>query len=117
MELNIESLSSAGAFTGPPVKKEITWEQEGETLTATVHIRKLSYHSVAGDIKAATSGQDVIAARIAQCLCDAKGKAIFTAEDVTGEADPQRGPLNGNLTMALLAAIGEVNGLGKTPTA
>ena len=39
---------------------------------------------------------------------------MFTPGDITGEADPERGALDGNLTMALLAVIAEVNSLGKT---
>ena len=39
---------------------------------------------------------------------------MFTPDDITGDADPDRGPLDGNLTMALLQVIAEVNGLGKT---
>ena len=56
---------------------------------------------------------DVVAGRIASCICDKAGKPIFKPEDITGEADPDRGPLDGNLTMALVSAIGEVNELGK----
>ncbi|MCY1358808.1 Phage tail assembly chaperone, TAC [compost metagenome] len=55
-----------------------------------------------------------MAGRIAACICDQEGKPVFTPADITGEADPERGPLDGNLTMALLGVIGEVNGLGKT---
>lgn len=39
---------------------------------------------------------------------------IFTPADITGEADPERGALDGGLTVALLLAIQEVNDLGKT---
>lgn len=112
MQLSIEELKEKGAFTGAPVEREVKWEQDGEELTATVFVRKLSYHTAVGDIMAARSG-DGVARRIAVSICDDKGAAVFTAEDITGEADPDRGPLNDNLTMALLSVIGEVNGLGK----
>jgi len=56
---------------------------------------------------------DGVAGRIAASICDAKGQPVFTVADITGAADPERGALDGNLTMALLGVIGEVNGLGK----
>ncbi|HDZ55372.1 MAG TPA: phage tail protein [Pseudomonas xinjiangensis] len=114
MQLSIDSLKQAGAFTGAPVEREITWKQGDKENTATVYVRPLSYRSAVSDLFAAGSKGDPIAGRIAACICDEKGEAVFTAADITGEADPERGPLDGGLTMALLAVIGEVNGMGKT---
>jgi len=124
MELSINSLQGAGAFTGAPVEKEIKWEQDGETLTATAYVRKLSYKSAVSDVR--QFGGEVIAGRIASCICDKNGNQVFSVEDITGnvvdekgdtkeEKDRkakirERGPLNHSLTIALLAAIGEVNG-------
>lgn len=116
MQLSIDSLKQAGAFTGAPVKREITWQQGDTELAATVYVRPLSYRSAVSDILAGAGRVDGIAGRIAACICDAEGKPIFKPEDITGDADPDRGPLDGNLTMALLAVIGEVNQLGKTPS-
>ena len=114
MDLTLDSLKEMGAFTGAPVEKEITWKQGDKEHTATVFVRRLSYKSAVSDIKAMQSEEkDVIAGRIASCICDKSGKPIFTPEDVTGDADPDRGPLDGNLTMALVTVIGEVNELGK----
>lgn len=112
MQLSIDVLKEKGGFTSPPVEKEVKWEQDGESLSATVYVRKLSYHSAVGDLLGARYG-DSVARRIAANICDEKGEAVFTPEDITGEADPDRGPLNSALTMALLNLIGEVNGLGK----
>jgi hypothetical protein len=114
MILSIDSLKQAGAFTGAPVEREITWQQGDETLTATVFVRPLSYRSAVNDIKAVSGNSDLIAGRIAACICDQAGKPVFTSADITGDADPERGPLDGNLTMALLNVIAEVCGLGKT---
>lgn len=114
MELSIASLQAAGAFTGAPAKRDITWEQGGKELTATVYVRPLSYKSALADLSAMNGKSDVASGRIAACIVDADGKPIFTPEDVTGDADPERGPLNANLTMALLGVIAEVSGLGKT---
>lgn len=57
---------------------------------------------------------DGVAGRIAASICDEEGKPVFTPADITGEADPDRGSLDGALTIALLVAIKEVNDLGKT---
>lgn len=107
MELNIKSLQVAGAFTGAPVEKEIKWEQNGVEHTATTFVRRLSYKSAVSDIK--NFNGDATAGRIAACICDKNGKAVFTVEDITGDASPDRGPLDYNLTMALLGAMAEVN--------
>lgn len=113
MELTLENLKAAGAFTGAPVERQISWKQGDQELSATVYVRPLSYRSAVNDIKAVSANTEAIAGRIAACICDAAGKPVFTPEDITGEADPERGPLDGNLTMALLVVIAEVNGLGK----
>lgn len=113
MHLSIDSLREVGAFTGAPVEKEITWKQGDKEFTATVFVRPLSYLSAKSDLLAMGGKTDPVAGRIAASICDAEGKPVFTPEDITGEADPDRGPLDGNLTMALLQAIGEVNGMGK----
>lgn len=114
MKLSVESLQQAGAFTGAPVEKEIKWTQGEDELTATVFVRRLSYASAVEEVKAMAGRTDRLAGRIASAICDEEGKPIFTAADITGDADPDRGPLDHNLTMALLAVIGEVNSLGKT---
>lgn len=115
MDLSIDNLKSVGAFTGAPVRKEISWQHNSERLTAVVHVRHLSYHSAVSDVIASSGKADAIAGRIASCICDANGKAVFTPGDITGDADPERGPLDGNLTVALLEVIAEVNNLGGKP--
>src|SRR5690606_21125159 len=112
-QLSIESLKQMGAFTGAPVEKEISWKQGDQELTATVYVRPLSYLSAKSDLMAIGGKTDVLAGRIASSICDAEGKPIVTPEDITGEADPDRGALDGNLTVELLRVIGEVNGMGK----
>ena len=115
MQLSIESLKEVGAFTGAPVEREITWNQGEQEFTATVYVRPLSYKSAVSDLQAIAGKVDGVAGRIAASICDEAGKPVFTVGDITGEADPARGALDGNLTMALLAVIAEVNQLGKTP--
>ncbi|TCL06912.1 phage tail assembly chaperone family protein, TAC [Sodalis ligni] len=114
MKLTLESLKEKGAFTGRPVEKEITWKQGDDEITATVFIRPLGYHSTKSDLLAMGGKIDNVAGRIAASVCDEEGHPVFTPEDITGEADPERGALDGALTIALLVAINEVNDLGKT---
>lgn len=117
MKLTLDSLKQAGAFTGRPVEKEITWKQGDKEITATVYIRPMGYHTATSDVLAGLGKIDGVAGRIAASICDEDGHQVFTVADVTGEADPERGALDGNLTVALLVAIQEVNDLGKTDSA
>lgn len=114
MKLTLESLKESGAFTGRPVEKEITWKQGDKELTATVFVRPMGYHTATSDVLAMGGKVDGVAGRIAASICDESGKPVFTPADITGEADPDRGALDGSLTVALLVAIQEVNDLGKT---
>jgi len=114
MKLTLDELKKAGAFTGRPVEKEITWKQGEETLSATVYVRPMGYHTATSDVLALGGKVDGVAGRIAASICDEEGKPVFTPADITGEADPERGSLDGALTIALLVAIQEVNDLGKS---
>ncbi|WP_299259750.1 phage tail assembly chaperone family protein, TAC [uncultured Kushneria sp.] len=116
MKLTLDNLKDMGAFSGALVERDIEWKQGDETHTATVHVRPLSYHTAMSDISSVRAGGDAGAARIAYCICDEDGNPIFKASDITGEADPERGPLNHGLTMELLRVIGDVSGLGKRQT-
>ncbi|CAM3407779.1 phage tail protein [Rouxiella silvae] len=113
MKLTVEALQTTGAFTGRPIEKEVAWKQGDKEFTATVFIRPLGYHSAKSDILAHAGKVDNVAGRIAASVCDEAGHPVFTPEDITGEADPERGALDGNLTIALLVVIQEVNNLGK----
>lgn len=114
MELSLNSLDKAGAFTGAPVKRSITWKDSGgKEIAMDVYVLRMSYRTAVSDLSSVTGKKDPVAGRIAACITNAKGQPVFTPEDITGEADPSRGPLDGNLTVALLQAIGEVNNLGK----
>ncbi|PPC63924.1 phage tail protein [Pantoea sp. ICBG 1758] len=113
MKLTLENLENLGAFTGRPVEREIEWQQGKDTFQATVFIRPMGYQAATSDIMAIGGKIDGIAGRIAASVCDEEGKPVFTVADITGEANPDRGPLDGALTVALLVAIQEVNDLGK----
>ncbi|WP_312227179.1 phage tail assembly chaperone family protein, TAC [Pseudescherichia sp.] len=114
MHLTLNNLKKAGAFTGRPVEKVIVWKQGDEELSATVFIRPAGYHAATQGIQASAGNIDAVAGYIAAALCDEAGNPIFTARDITGEADPERGALDGALTVALLVAIHEVNAPGKS---
>lgn len=120
MKLTLDSLKQHGSFTGRPVEKEITWEQfdkesgEKKEFKATVFVRPMGYYTARSDILAVGGKVDGVAGRIAASICDENGQPVFTPADITGEADPERGALDCNLTVALLVAIQEVNNLGKT---
>lgn len=113
LAFSIASLQRAGAFTGRPVEKEITWRQNGQEYSATVFVRPLGFQSAVSDVLAAGGREDSVAGRIAASICDEQGKPVFTVGDITGASDANRGALDGALTLALLGAIGEVNSLGK----
>lgn len=114
VSLSIAGLLQAGAFTGRPVEKEISWRQGEQEFTATVFVRPLGFQSAISDVLAVGGREDGVAGRIAASICDEQGKAVFTVADITGASDADRGALDGALTLALLTAIGEVNSLGKT---
>ncbi|HBX14045.1 MAG TPA: phage tail protein, partial [Leclercia adecarboxylata] len=52
MQLTLNNLKEAGAFTGRPIEKEITWKQGDDELTATVFIRPAGYHAATQGIQA-----------------------------------------------------------------
>ncbi|BBJ62308.1 hypothetical protein EAS1808013_012890 [Enterobacter asburiae] len=114
MKLTLDTIKNAGAFTGRPVEKEIEWtDKEGKKHVATTYVRPIGYHSAKFDILALSGKSDGVAGRIASSICDENGEPVFTPDDITGHADPERGALDGSLTIALLVAIQEVNSLGK----
>lgn len=114
MQLSINGLKEMGAFTGRPVEREIKWVQSGKELVATVFVRPLGYRTAINDVLSATGKVENYAGRIAASICGEDGQPVFTVDDITGDADPERGALDGNLTVALMVVIAEVNNLGKT---
>lgn len=120
MKLSIATLTQSNAFSAKPVERQITWR--GETITT--YVRHLSYQTAVGDMLS-KNGADFVASRIASSICDEFGAPVFTVQDITGEValpagwkegDPvpeSRGSLDPELTKQLLAAIGDVQQLGK----
>ncbi|WP_193090864.1 phage tail assembly chaperone family protein, TAC [Halomonas colorata] len=116
MKLSIEALAAHGGFVSrQAVEKNIKWTHEGQEFTATVNVLPLSYVTAKSDIIARQIDGDPLAGRIACCIVNDDGTPVFTVADITGEADPERGPLNAPLTNELLRVIGEASSLGKLP--
>lgn len=124
MSLSLESLYSSGGFAGPPVKKEISFSAGGQEHSGTVYVRRLSYQSAVGDIRALETDGEIAAARIANCIVDENGEQMYTVHDITGfyddgkpvldaEGNP-RGGFVESLLHALWGAIAEVNNMGKS---
>lgn len=105
----ISELQALGAFAGQPEKKDVTFHVNGEAKTLTFYIRKAAYNTVTTQWRPENQGKDAIALRLASYVCDENGAPVFTVEDIIGNAE--RGPLIETLTIALFAAIGQVNGL------
>ncbi len=117
MKLSVETLAASGGFVSrKPVEETIQWTHEGEDFEATVYVLPLSYATAKSDIVASQLQTDPLAARIAHCIVGEDGSPVFTVGDITGEADPERGPLSNSLTHELLRVIGQVSKLGKRPT-
>ena len=124
MRLDLDAVSSAGGFSGAPVKREIEWKE----MVFDVYVRRLSYHSAVSDVRTIAANGDIAASRIAACIVDDKGNPIFKVSDITGVEDDgspvmvkdddgnlvERGSLDAELAMTLMTVISEVNGLGKT---
>ena len=116
MKLSIEAIAASGGFVSrKPVEETIKWTHDGKEFEGTVFVLPLSYATAKIDMVANQLQTDPLAARIAHCIVDEEGNPIFTVEDITGEADEQRGPLSSAITHALLTAIGKVSKLGKRP--
>lgn len=115
MKLSIDNLKESGAFVSrQPVMKEIEWSNSGEDYSAQVYVLPMSYKTAKSDLVAARGSVDEMANRIATHIVDEAGNQVFTVGDITGDSDPDRGPLNYDLTVALFTAIGEVSGMGKS---
>lgn len=112
--LNIDAVKSSGGFKGGLHKREIEWHNdEGETLKFDVYVKPLSYAAAVNTVDSKTPQEDKIARNIANSICDEEGNPIFEPGDITGESGKFEGPLDAGLTIALLAAIGEVSNMGK----
>jgi len=127
-QLTLESLRSAGAFTGGLVEKKVAITLEsGEEVEFTTWIRPLSYYDAAQQVRISNE-DDILARRICSAVCDEEGAPVFRLSDVTGynedgapimvkdpktKKDVERGGLGRDVVFALALAINEVSGLGK----
>ncbi len=113
MDLSIQALKAAGAFSPPPIKKDIVWHSAGKAQKATIYIRQESFVELTERWKEQDKGGDFLATRIAANVLKKDGTAVFTVEDVVGSEASGHGPLSAELTIVLLNAISEANGTGQ----
>ena len=113
MDLTIQALKAAGAFSPPPVKKDIAWHSGGKQQKATIYIRQESFVELTERWKEQDKGADFLATRIADNILKKDGSPVFSVADVLGTNDTGNGPLCAQLTLALLAALNEANGVGE----
>lgn len=113
MELSISSLKAAGAFVAAPVKKDIKWHADGKPQQASIYVRVDSFHTLTKRWEEQREGADATAHRIASSVYNEGGEPVFTVEDILGSEESGHGPLTAELTIALLAAIQQANGVSK----
>jgi hypothetical protein len=113
MELSISSLKAAGAFVAAPVKKDIAWHADGKLQKASIYVRIDSFHTLTKRWEEQRVGADATATRIAASVCNEAGEPVFTTEDILGSEASGHGPLTAELTIVLLAAIQQANGVSK----
>lgn len=115
MELSVASLIQSGSYSPvKPERREISWiNQNGETCTAAVFIRKKSFLTANIEAKNYNSGIDSLTSRIVSSIVDEHGKPLFEVDDILG--NDAHGPICDSLGMALTGAINEVNGFGLKP--
>lgn len=112
-QLSIEMLKQSGAFApAKPERREIKWlTDSGDLCEAVVHVRKKSFITLIEESRTANDSALTMAARISSSIVDEAGNPIFKIEDVLG--NEEHGPICESLSMALLSAIYEVNGIGE----
>lgn len=111
-QLSVEMLKTAGAFApAKPERREIKWISDDQNLhEAVVYIRKKSFITLIEESQSSTDSILVMASRISSSVVDENGTPIFKIEDIVGNDD--HGPICDSLSIALLNAIYDVNGVG-----
>ncbi|POC08112.1 hypothetical protein CRN61_17930 [Vibrio vulnificus] len=112
-QLSIEMLKQSGAFApAKPERREIKWlTDSGDLCEAIVHVRKKSFITLIEESRTANDSALTMAARISSSIVDEAGNPIFKIEDILG--NQEHGPICESLSMSLLSAIYEVNGIGE----
>lgn len=126
MDLTLDFVNQRGGFGGPPVKREVSWTHEGETVTAEVHIRPLPYSEILDTSGAKETASSIVARRVAKSVCHPDGSPVFQVSDLTGVKEDgtpvmvkvdgkmvERGPLNPELYEGLALLVSEESCLGK----
>jgi hypothetical protein len=114
MELSVASLIQSGSYSpAKPERREITWLNNGETVSANVFIRKKSFATAIIEANNYHSGIDSLTSRLVSSVVDENSAPLFSVDDILGNA--AHGPICDSLGMALIGAINEVNGIGLMP--
>lgn len=95
------------------MKKDITWHADGKQQKATIYVRQESFHSLTKSWEEQREGADATAIRIAGGVCNKAGEPVFTVQDILGSEESGHGPLTAELTIVLLTALREANGVSK----
>lgn len=110
MELTLDAIKSAGAYTGAPVRKEIEWRSNDEQHKAWINVQLSSYDTAMREFEVQREGGDVLVARIVAGVVDPQGVPIFTKRDVAGDPETGEGKMCASLFFALITAVNEANG-------
>ena len=106
--LNANMVAQHGGFVTGLEKKAISWlSPDGDTITADVYVKPLSFAAVVKSLDNTAPRDEVYAHNIAASICDENGNPLFTVGDILGTSTPERGAMSRELTIALLSAIGE----------
>jgi hypothetical protein len=115
-KLSLSELKSSGpCYVGKPVPVNVEWSVGDDDYEIDVFVRPFSYSTAVSDLESLRDpdAQSNTAKRIATSVVDESGNPVFSVGDITGDADPERGPMSSAMVMALLGAMGKANGMGK----
>lgn len=99
-----------------PEKKTIKLiDQQGDEHAVDIYLKPLSFQlSLRSQNKDDEDGlADVIAERVAFCVCDEKGESIFKKDQIKGTAENS---IRSDIAMALMSAVSEFNGFDEKKT-
>lgn len=103
-KISIAEIQS-GALIGTPVAISVPITLGEDECEFDTHVKPFSYATVVARWNAVGQNKEALAGTIASCVCDEKGKLLFTEDEV-------RANFSEELIEALWAKIIEVNNIG-----
>ncbi|WP_338562552.1 phage tail assembly chaperone family protein, TAC [Acinetobacter sp. KS-LM10] len=103
-KISIAEIQS-GALIGTPVAISVPITLGEDECEFDTHVKPFSYATVVARWSAVGQNKEALAGTIASCVCDEKGKLLFTEDEV-------RANFSEELIEALWAKIIEVNNIG-----